>query len=174
MSLRDQLQSLLRQFEDARLSARDANLQRYDDILQGYQQYEGMMDARTNELLDFLGVRHDQQRQQMGDMQQRRLEQAPQDAWRRGLTAASLQSSAVRGAEQTSGLENRILNDQIQRDQIGYESALTSQALQARLPGLEFQERRQDVGPQLYDVGQVAELHGTARGGGEARRYNVF
>jgi hypothetical protein len=164
LTIRSELQALLQQFEDARLTAREENIQRYDNILQGYGQYEDMMDARTHELLEFLGVSHRQQQDQNRVRQQARMQQAAPDAFRRGLTAPSLQQAAERGAMHTAGMEDRILADQMQRDQIGYETALTGQALQARMPGLQFQERREDVGPRLEDVGHVAQQHGTGLG----------
>jgi hypothetical protein len=165
MTTAAQFQSLLRQFDEADEAARQANLQRYQELVGAYGDLVDLFGERAQHITGLTEGLGDVQR----DLQERRFGQErgalEQRMIGRGLWGTTVpgllgQQMAIGHAQQRGQLEQGLIGQQMDvRGQV------TGDHAQAMLPGLQFQERREDVGPSYGQVADVAQMAGTGAGG---------
>jgi hypothetical protein len=173
MTTAAQFQSLLRQFEEADQAARQANLQRYQEISEGYGTLADLFGQRAERITGMTeglgGVQRELQDRQFGQ-ERGALTQNMISRGLYGTTAPGMYGNqlSVQQAQARSGLEQGITGQQMDiRGQV------TGDHAQSQLAGLQFREGRQDIGPSYGQVFSTAQHAGQAIGAGPATRYNV-
>jgi len=143
------------QFQSALNNARQANEARYQDILNGYQQrYQ-----RGLGMLSGLGQQEGRDINELYDSQGAKINQ---DLIGRGLGNSSVIATMAMGNNRERNADLGRLNDRVRQQAMTTDAGLSGDELQ-------FMERRNDVGPDLGLLAQLAQGMGAAgygQGGG--------
>jgi hypothetical protein len=143
------------QFQAALNNARQANEARYQDILGGYQQrYQ-----RGLGMLAGLGQQEGRDINELYDSQGSKINQ---DLIGRGLGNSSVMATMAMGNNRERNADLGRLNDRVRQQAMATDAGLSGDELQ-------FMERRNDVGPDLSMLAQLAQGMGAAgygQGGG--------
>lgn len=147
-------------FQQQREAANRANEQRYQDILGGYQQLQQDYGARTQQIGGLLPGYGEAQRERLRMAEQKESAGLMQDIISRGLYGTSAYDAQRRQMERGQQFRARGLEDRLAAEKMGVMSQLTRDELESQVPGLQFMERREDIGPNIRDLQQLAMLAG--------------
>jgi len=140
------------QYQKALDEAKAANEERYGEIKGGYQErYDTAMGD-----LEGLGA---QQRKDLGKQYSDERAKTRSYLSARGLSGTTLAPTMEQGSIGKEQESMTRLNEALKRERLGYQTGLSGDKLG-------FMERREDVGPDMGMLSQLAYGEGTAGGGG--------
>ena len=140
------IDDLIADFQTQQDASQAANLERYSDILGQY----GDLHARTMAGFEGFG---EAQRQQLGQRYEGLQTRSQQDMVSRGLTGTTIAPTVAAGIEGQRSQDLMALDQSINQQMLNAALGIT-QAM------LGFMERREDVGPNMGDLAQLAESLG--------------
>lgn len=143
--------SLSASYQKALDESKAANLQRYADIDKGYSDRF----ASAMSTMEGLG---DQERADISSRYRGLQSSQQQDLTSRGLTGTTILPTMQQGVAQQETAAQGRLGERLRREKLGYQTQLSGEQLA-------FQERRNDIGPDLGMLMQLAQMQGSASGG---------
>ena len=143
---------LAQSFQDAIDRANQANEARYRDILGGYQ-------SRYQRGMGMLSGLGQQEARDINELYDNQAAQARQNLTSRGLGNSTLLATMQQGADRERNAELGRLNERMRQQTLATDSGLSGDTLQ-------FMERKNDTGPNLAMLAQLAQGVGAAGGGG--------
>lgn len=142
------LGALANAYQTAQDEARQANEQRYENILGGYQ------DRWQRAMAQLQGV-GDQQRKDLNQRYDNNKGAVDQSLIARGMSNSTVSDSLKMGNERERNNAINRLEESLTRERLGYDTGLQGDLLQ-------FMERRNDTYPDLNQLLQLAQMMGVA------------